>query len=98
MRIVELVALENRAHRNQTGNFSTIPEGWAVIPNDMTCENFPFGSLTAEVIDGVMTVTSWSPGIVPEPEPTPEPEPAPESDEVTTDEMAEAISEGVNDV
>ena len=35
MRIVEIAALENGAHRNQTGAFSEIPEGWAVIPEDM---------------------------------------------------------------
>lgn len=30
MRIIEIVALENGAHRNQTGSFSTqtIPNGW----------------------------------------------------------------------
>ena len=32
MTIIELAALENGAHRNQTGDFSAIPDGWAVIP------------------------------------------------------------------
>ena len=41
----------------------------------MVCENFPFGEVTAAEIGGVMTVTSWIPGTMPEPEPVPEPEP-----------------------
>ena len=74
MRAIEISALSNGAHRNQTG-LSVLPDGWAVIPDDMVCENFPFGEATAEEIDGVMTVTSWTPGAIPEPEPAPEPEP-----------------------
>ena len=73
MRAIEIAALSNGAHRNQTG-LSVLPDGWAVIPDDMVCENYPFGELTAEEIDGVMTVTSWIPGTMPEPEPAPEPE------------------------
>ena len=75
MRIIEIAALDNGAHRNQTGNFSAIPDGWAVIPGSMTTENFPFGEVVAEEIDGVMTVTKWTAGTIPEPEPEPEPEP-----------------------
>ena len=79
MRIVEIAALDNMAHRNQTiSGTVTPPDGWAVIPDSMTTENFPFGSLEAENIDGVMTVTSWTPGAIPEPEPEPEPEPTAE--------------------
>lgn len=75
MKIIEITAISNGAHRNQTGNFSAIPDGWAVIPNSMTTENFPFGEVVAEEIDGVMTVTKWTPGEIPEPEPEPEQEP-----------------------
>ena len=72
MRIVQIEPLENGAHRNQTSdNLSVIPNGWAVIPEDMVTENFPFGDLTAEEINGVMTVTSWAPGVIPEPDPEP---------------------------
>lgn len=74
MRAIEIAALSNGAHRNQTG-LDVLPEGWARIPDEMVCENFPFGELTAEGIDGVMTVTSWIPGTMPEPEPEPKPEP-----------------------
>lgn len=76
MRAIEIAALSNGAHRNQTG-LSVLPDGWAVIPDDMVCENFPFGELTAEGIDGVMTVTSWVPGTMPEPAPEPKPDPEP---------------------
>lgn len=74
MRAIEIVALTNGAHRNQTG-IDVLPAGWAMIPDDMVCENFPFGDLSVEEIDGVMTVAGWTPGAIPEPEPAPEPEP-----------------------
>ena len=73
MTIIEISALENGAHRNQTWNMCTIPDGWAVIPDGMETENFPFGDVTIEEIDGIMTVTSWTPGEIPEPEPEPKP-------------------------
>ena len=73
MRIIEIAALENGAHRNQTSNMSVIHDGWAVIPETMETPNFPFGTVTAEEINGVMTVTDWTPGTMPEPEPAPEP-------------------------
>lgn len=93
MQIIEITALPNGAHRNQTGDFRTIPEGWAVVPEEMEIpETFPFVNIEAE--DGV--VTSMTAGTVPEPEPEPEPEPGPEY--VTYEELAAAIREGVNRV
>lgn len=93
MQIIEITALPNGAHRNQTGDFRTIPEGWAVVPEEMEIpETFPFVNIEAE--DGV--VTSMTAGTVPEPEPEPEPEPGPEY--VTYAELAAAIREGVNRV
>lgn len=74
MRIIEIAALENGAHRNQSFH-GFLPEGWAVIPDDMETANFPFGEITVEEVDGVMTVTSWTPGEMPEPEPEVEHEP-----------------------
>ena len=83
MKIIEIVALENGAHNNQTINTGTfwgvaaktfpVPDGWAILPEDMVCENFPFGEIT---VDGSNppVVTSWTPGESPEPEPEPEPE------------------------
>lgn len=66
MRIIEIAALDNGAHRNQSGEFSAIPFGWAVAPDDLHMENFPFGEVVAESVDGVPTVTRWTPGVVPE--------------------------------
>lgn len=74
MKIIKIVALENGAHSNQTYH-GVLPEGWAVIPDDMECENFPFGEVEVEKVDGVMTVTKWTAGEIPEPEPAPETEP-----------------------
>lgn len=68
MRIVEIIAQDNGAHRNQAGSFATVPAGWAVIPDSMSCENFPFGEVEAKEIDGVMTVTKWTAGTLPEPQ------------------------------
>lgn len=78
MRIVEIKALDNGGHRNQTGDLTFVPDGFAVIPDDMETPNFPFGEVTAEKIDGVMTVTKWVAGEMPEPEPMPKPEPTAE--------------------
>lgn len=72
MYIIEIAPLDNGAHRNQSGDFRTIPEGWAVVACDTP--NFPFGVPTIETLNGVMTVTAWEAGEIPEPEPEPTPE------------------------
>ena len=87
---LEILALENGAHRNQTGSLSAIPEGWAVIPDELETENFPYGEVEAEEIDGVMTVVKWIPGEMPD---IPEPEPV--EPEPTTEEILNAML-GVN--
>lgn len=69
MRIIEIAPLENGAHRNQNGGLSVIPSGWAVVPTNMVCENFPFGEIEVDEINGNMTVIKWTPGVMPEPEP-----------------------------
>lgn len=72
MKIIEIQALDNGAHRNQTGAFRTIPDGWAEVPSSIEIpDTFPFVDIT---VDG-QTVTSMTAGVVPEPEPMPEPEP-----------------------
>ncbi len=75
MKIIETRALENGAHRNQEfyGSFvPQVPNGWAVIPEDMPIpDTFPF--VYIEVENGV--VTAMTAGVVPEPEPVPEPPP-----------------------
>ena len=97
MKIIEIAPLDNGAHRNQNGGLSVVPAGWAVIPDAMVCENFPFGEVEVTEIDGVMTVTSWTPGVMPEPEPVPEPE-QPEFDTSVWDELDAAYQEGVDSV
>ena len=75
MRIVEISSLDNGAHRNQTGTFSAVPDGWAVIPDSIAIpDTFPFVNIE---VDG-HTVTAMIAGTVPEPELEPEPGPTPE--------------------
>ena len=70
--IIEVTPLSNGGHRNQTGDFDAIPEGFAEIPVGLTVpDTFPFVSVTAK--NGI--VTSITAGQVPEPEPTPTPAP-----------------------
>ena len=65
MRIIEIDALDNGAHRNQSGSFTTVPDGWAVIPDSMIIpDTFPFVNIE---IDGQMVV-SMSAGLVPGPD------------------------------
>ena len=74
MKMLEIVALPNGAHRNQTFH-GIIPGGWAVIPDDMAIpETFPFVNIEAKKVDGVMTVTSMTAGVMPEVKPE-EPKP-----------------------
>lgn len=50
MTMIEIVALQNGAHRNQTFH-GILPDGWAVIPEDMVIpETFPFVNIEAEEI------------------------------------------------
>ena len=101
-RMIELMQQANGGHRNQTCH-GVVPEGWAVIPEVMETENFPFGIVTAEALPCpggenaeedtvVMTVTGW------EPLPMPEPEPEGEAAPSVWDELDAAYREGVNDV
>lgn len=65
MRIIEIAPLSNGAHRNQTGRFAEIPEGWAVIPGEMILpESFPFVEI--KIKDGI--VIEMKAGEMPEPD------------------------------
>lgn len=91
MKIIEIEPLPNGGHRNQESTFTKIPNGWALIPEEMAIpDTFPFVDITVE--DGI--VTEMTAGIVPEPEP----EPIPEPEKDTYDEMAVAYMEGVNSI
>lgn len=67
MKLVMIAPYENGAHENQeVSGLLEIPEGWAVIPDDMEIpETFPFISVK---VDGNL-VTAMEPGVVPEPVP-----------------------------
>lgn len=86
MYMLEITALENGAHRNQTYN-GFLPEGWALDRDGLCTENFPFGEVIAEEIDGVMVVTKWT--ALPMPEPMPEPEP---TNEPTAEELLKILA------
>lgn len=95
MRIIEIIKLENGAHRNQTSDFFEIPDGWALIPEEIETPNFPFGDIAVEEIDGVMTVTEWEAGTIPEREPEPE-APVTEIEQLRADIDYIAVMTGVN--
>lgn len=97
MKIIKIEANENGSHNNQESNaiLPVIPDGWAVIPDDMSIpDSWPFVGIEAEKIsvnpeespvsegeeDMLWVVTSMTPGIVPEPGPMPEQEPTAEED------------------
>lgn len=73
MKLIEIEALNNGAHRNQASEADIeIMPGWAVIPEEIEIPNtFPFVNI--EVENGV--VTSMTAGVVPEPDPELEDEP-----------------------
>lgn len=99
MRIIEIAALSNGAHRNQSYP-GFVPDGWAIVPATLETENFPFGEVEVAEANGVMTVTKWTPGVMPEPEPEPmpEPEPTPTPESTIWEELDYAYQEGVDDV
>ena len=66
MRSIEIAALSNGAHRNQTGTFSAVPNGWAIIPDDMETPNFPFGDVTVDHSTPPV-VQIWTPLPLPDP-------------------------------
>lgn len=73
MQIIEIEALENGAHSNQTSDaIKAPPPGWAEIPAGMKIpETFPFVDIEAKG----NVVVKMTAGTVPEPEPEPTPEP-----------------------
>ena len=78
MTIIEITALSNGAHRNQTVSGEvTVPGGWAILTEGIDTPNFPFGEVT---VDNSVppVVTSWKAGELPEPEPEPDPKPTTE--------------------
>lgn len=78
MQMIEMAALENGAHRNQTYHGKLL-DGWAIIPEGTDLPStFPFVEIEAEEIDGVLTVTNMTAGVLPDPEEPTEGEPSAE--------------------
>jgi hypothetical protein len=76
MKLIKIEKLQSNAHFVAVNNaIKEVPEGWAVIPNGMGTPNLPYGNIIVEEIDGVPTVTSWTPGEMPEPMPEVKAEP-----------------------
>ena len=70
--IIKIKAYENGGHDNQSTVPKVIPDGWAVIPDEMEVpDTFPFVNITVEG----QIVTSMTAGVVPDPEPVPDVEP-----------------------
>lgn len=61
MKIIELVALENGAHRNRKTDFDVeVPDGWAIVSDDLEIPTtFPFVKNLVQDESGV--VISWEP-------------------------------------
>lgn len=94
MKIIKIEVGPSGGHENQTSNVRVvIPDGWALVPDDMETENFPYGDIEVENIDGVLTVTRWTPGSLPEPE-----EDKQISKYATYEELASSIRNGVNSI
>lgn len=67
MRIIEINALSNGAHRNQISGAAVVPDGWAIIPDNIALpDSFPFVDITVE--GGI--VTAMTAGTMPDPEPS----------------------------
>ena len=67
MKIIKIDAYDNGAHANQTKitDFNSIPEGWAIVPEDMIIpDTYPFVDITVK--NGV--VTGMIASVIPEPE------------------------------
>lgn len=74
MRLCKVEATEKGAHDNYVVDqgLDVIPDGWAVIPDDMSIPaSFPFVNITVEG----QIVTNIEAGIVPESAADPDPEP-----------------------
>ena len=72
MNIIKIEKNEYGGHENISADYlESVLGGWAVIPEDVgtpdTLENYPFGDIEVEEKDGVMTVTKWIAGEMPEP-------------------------------
>ena len=85
LHIIKIEPNANGSHDNQMGVGIGIPEGWAIVPEELRIPGtYPFVNIEVEEIDetfvneshektSVYVVTSMTAGKVPEPAPEPEP-------------------------
>ena len=86
MRIIEIQALENGAHRSQTCGIC--PNGYAIIPPEVEIpESFPFVDVTTTEKDGQLFVKKLKAKAVPEPEP--------EEEVITVEDRLDAIETAI---
>lgn len=97
MRIIEIKSGEDGIHQYQTISVNVpVPDGYALVPDDMELKNCPFGEVIAEEINGIMTVTDWIAGERPEIENPTETISISGSADAIWDELDAAYAEGVN--
>lgn len=67
MQMLKILKNSNGSHQDQTYH-GVLPDGWALIPDGMAMKYFPYGEVKAEQDKetGMMTVTEWIPGELPE--------------------------------
>lgn len=68
MQIIKIEAFENGGHDNQSWDGIIPPEGYAIIPDGMQLDNFPFGEVEVKEANGILVVVKWIPGVMPETE------------------------------
>lgn len=94
--IIKIEPFGNGGHSNQSTTPKQIPEGWAIVPDDIIIpDTFPFVNIEIEEIDNVMVVTEMTEGVVPEPGPEPEPEPTTKERLTAVEEDVTALTEAV---
>lgn len=74
MRIINPEELWNGAHAHlEVNDISECPPDWAIVPDDMVTENYPYGKIDTGIReDGYLEVTNWIPNPIPAEEvPTP---------------------------
>lgn len=81
MRIIRIKTNKIGGHSCITvSKLSSLPIGWAVLPDDLPTPNFPYGNIVVKTRCGVPTVIGWTPKPIPELQPLPKPEPTAQDD------------------
>lgn len=77
MTLLQIIPEMDGSHLYQVSSvdLDTIPDDMVLVPENMLpLDNFPYGNIKFKNIDGVQTLTEWTPLPIPiPPEPIPEP-------------------------